>query len=103
MKNVKNNASPIKTWFGGIVFVASAVLVKDKTIMMRANDVIKIRILGASDNTVSKSNILTEVETLVGSLSEKNEIKSCIIYRAPFLSTSPVHCGALFLYQIVYD
>lgn len=89
MKNVKNNANPIITWFGGDVLVANAVLVKDRTITIRAKDVINIRILGANDKTVKTKSNLTEVETFVGSLSEKNEIKSSIIYLSPFPSIFP--------------
>ena len=88
------------TWFGGIWFVASAVRVNDNTITIRVNEVINIRILGANDNTVNTKSNLTEVETFVGSLSEKNEIKSCIIYRAPFPSIFPIPRVALYLFQI---
>lgn len=84
------------TWFGGICCVASAVRVNDNTMTMRAKDVINIKILGARDNTVNRSSSFTEVATLVGSLSEKNEIKSSIIYRAPFPSIFPIHDGAPF-------
>ena len=49
MKNVKNNAKPTMTWFGGIWFVASAVRINDNTMTIRANDVINIKILGAKD------------------------------------------------------
>ena len=96
MKNVKNKDRPIMTWFGGIVDVANAVRVNDKTITIRVKDVIKIKILGANDNTVKTSSSLTDVETFVGSASEKNEIKSSIIYPSPFPSIFPIHHDALF-------
>ncbi|BDH61153.1 hypothetical protein MTP04_12830 [Lysinibacillus sp. PLM2] len=70
-KNVKNSARPIMTWFGGMVFVASAVLVKDSTITIRAKEVININILGASERTVNRSSNCMDVDTFVGSLLEK--------------------------------
>ena len=56
MKNVKKSASPTSTWLGGICCVASAVLTNDKTIIIRAKDVIKIKIAGANDKTVNKKH-----------------------------------------------
>ena len=44
---LKIDASPIITWFGGVWFVASAVRVNERTMTIRAKDVIKIKILGA--------------------------------------------------------
>lgn len=71
MKNVKNNAKPTITWFGGIWLVASAVRTNDKIITILAKEVININILGAKDKTVSKSINFIDVERLAGSLSEK--------------------------------
>ena len=84
------------TWFGGIWFVASAVRVNDNTMTIRANDVIKIKILGASESTVKINNSFMDVETFDGSLSEKIEIKSVIVYRSPVLSIAPIPRYALF-------
>ena len=100
MKNVKNNASPIITWLGGIWFVANAVRVNDSTITIRVNDVININILGASDSTVNNINSLTDVETFVGSLSEKIEINSFINYRSPYPSIFQARHCVVFLFQI---
>lgn len=71
MKNVKNNAKPIITWFGGIVFVANAVRTNESTTTTRVKHVIKIKIEGAIDNTVSNNNNFTDVDTLEALLSEK--------------------------------
>ena len=71
MKKVKNKASPINTWFGGICCVARAVLTNDKTMTILVKLVIKIKILGANDNTVNSRISLTEVETAEGSESKK--------------------------------
>jgi hypothetical protein len=71
MKNVKNNAKPTITWFGGICCVANAVRTKDKTITIRVKHVIKIKMLGANDKTVSNSINLTDAETFAGLLLEK--------------------------------
>ena len=84
MKNVKNNAKPIITWFGGIWFVANAVRVNDNTMTIRANDVIKIKILGAIDSTVNNRSSFTDVETFVGSFSAKIDIKSFTCLHAPY-------------------
>ena len=48
MKKVKNKASPINTWFGGICEVPIALRKKDNTIISRVKDVIKIKIDGAN-------------------------------------------------------
>ena len=51
-KAVRNSASEMTTEFGGEVAVPSAVRNSDSTTTMRVNDVIMIRIDGASDSTV---------------------------------------------------
>ena len=71
MKNVKNKAKPTITWFGGICCVANAVRTNDKTMTILVKHVIKIKILGANDKTVSININLTVVETFAGLLLEK--------------------------------
>ena len=63
MKNVRNSASPINTWFGGAVCVPIAVLIKWSTIMILVKDVSIIRIDGANVRIVSTKSILIGVET----------------------------------------
>lgn len=79
MKNVKNNASPINTWFGGICCVASDVLTKDKTIIILVKLVINMSIAGANDRIVNNNNNLTEVDTADGSDPENISTNSFII------------------------
>ena len=50
IKKVRNNASPISTWLGGICCIPNEARTKDNTIMIRMKDVINIRIAGAIDN-----------------------------------------------------
>lgn len=76
MKKVINNASPIKTWFGGICCVASDVLTKDKMTITLVKHVIKIKMPGANDNTVKSKINLTDVEMAEGSELENILIKS---------------------------
>ncbi|BBP89367.1 hypothetical protein BsIDN1_29850 [Bacillus safensis] len=50
---MRNNASPTSTWFGGIELVASDdVLTNERTITIRVKHVIKMRMPGATENTV---------------------------------------------------
>lgn len=71
--------------------MARAVLVNDRTITIRANDVIKINRLGAKDRTVNRNNSVTDVETFPGSLSENTERSSFIDHHAPVPSNAQVH------------
>ena len=80
MKKVKNKAIPTNTWFGGICCVAKDVLTKERTMIILVKHVIKIRILGARDKTVSKSSSLTEVETDEGSEFENICTKSFMAF-----------------------
>src|ERR1700761_2920320 len=52
MNAVKNRASEISTWLGGVCCNPSALRRNDSTMMMRMNDVVMIRIDGASVITV---------------------------------------------------
>lgn len=52
MNMLKNKASEIKTILGGVELVAKALRVMDKTTTTRVNEVIIIKIEGATDNTV---------------------------------------------------
>ena len=54
-KAVRNSASATITALGGAVAVPSAVRSSDSTTTMRVNDVIMIRIDGASESTVSNA------------------------------------------------
>ena len=63
MNNVRNNANPINTWFGGAVCVPIAFLTKCNTMIILVNEVIMMRIDGASDITVSTNKILIFPET----------------------------------------
>jgi hypothetical protein len=74
MKNVKNNDNPTITWFGGICWVASAVLTKERTTTILVKHVIKIKMLGAKERTVRSKSNLTDVETFSGELLLKNSI-----------------------------
>lgn len=78
MKNERNIANPTNTWLGGICWVASAVLTKERTMMILVKLVIKIRMLGAIESTVRRSISLTEVDTFSGALLLKNSINSFI-------------------------
>ena len=69
---------------------------------IRAKDVIKIKILGASDKTVSNSKSFTDVETFVGSLLEKILIKSFIYHPSPSASISLSHHYAPVLFLIAF-
>ena len=57
MNIVRNKASPIKTWFGGVVCVPNAARIKCRTIRILVNDVTIIRIDGTKDITVNNNNI----------------------------------------------
>lgn len=52
MNMLKNKAREIKTMFGGVELVAKALRVMDKTTTTRVNEVIIIKIDGATDKTV---------------------------------------------------
>lgn len=78
MKNVRNKANPINTWFGGICCVASDVRTNDKTIIILVKLVIKINIPGAMDKTVNSNMSFTEVDIAEGSELENISIKSDI-------------------------
>jgi hypothetical protein len=54
-KAVRNKASEMTTEFGGAVAVPSAVRNSDKTTTIRVNDVIMMRMDGASDSTVKSA------------------------------------------------
>ena len=56
MNSDRNKAMPMSTWFGGVCAVPSACRSNDRTIMMRVNEVIKIRIDGNSASTVINSS-----------------------------------------------
>lgn len=90
------------TWFGGIWFVASAVRVNDKTITIRANDVINIKILGAKERTVSRNNSVTDVETFPGLLSEKTDSRSVIVCHAPVLSNVLIRHFVVVLIHLIF-
>ena len=57
IKNVRNKASPIMTWFGGICMVPNALRSKDRTITIRVKDVTIISMAGAKDSTVINRKI----------------------------------------------
>ena len=57
MKNVRINAKLVKTWLGGNVATPIACLSNDKTITIRTNDVVIIKILGANDKIVNQIRI----------------------------------------------
>src|SRR5699024_5641758 len=67
IKNVKNNAKPINTWFGGICWVARDVRTNDNTTIILVKLVINIKIPGAIDKMVNKIINFTDVETCEGS------------------------------------
>src|SRR5699024_523224 len=79
IKNVKNKASPINTWFGGICCVAREVRTNDKTMMILVKLVINIKILGAKDKTVNSNNNFTEAETDEGSEPENISTNSFML------------------------
>src|SRR3989344_4028744 len=56
---VRNKASEIITWLGGVCWVPSAVRRKLSTTTMRTNDVTMTRIEGASDRTVTRATSWT--------------------------------------------
>ena len=57
IKKVKNKASPIMTWFGGICMVPNALRNSDRTITMRVKEVTIISMAGAKDRTVISRKI----------------------------------------------
>ena len=57
MKKVRNRLRPMITWFGGMVGVPMALRTKLKTMTMRVNAVVSIRIAGATLSTVSSARI----------------------------------------------
>ena len=61
MKRVKKSANPINTWLGGLELVPSDVLTKDKTTIIRVNEVVMIKIIGINDKRV----ITTKVSTIL--------------------------------------
>src|SRR5699024_3623890 len=79
MKNVKNKASPINTWFGGICCVANDVRTKAKTTTTRVKLVIIIKIPGAKDRTVNNNKSLTDVATEDGSELENMSINTSMV------------------------
>ena len=55
MKKVIKRARETSTWLGGVCCVPIAVLRKDKTTIMRTNDVTMIRMDGAKESTVIRA------------------------------------------------
>src|SRR3989339_2168663 len=68
-KKVRNNASEIITVLGGVCWIPIAVLKKESTTIILVNEVIIIRIEGASDRTVSRATIWTSRPVRVPSSS----------------------------------
>jgi hypothetical protein len=85
IKNVRNKASPTSTWFGGIELVASDVLTNESTITIRVKHVIKMRMPGATENTVKSKRRRTDVLIFPAPLELNKSINSFILFRA-FLS-----------------
>ena len=81
MKKVKNKASPINTWFGGICEVPIALRKKDNTIIIRVKDVIKIKIDGANAKTVSNKIICIVFTVSCGSVALSTPIVTVGIVR----------------------
>ncbi|MNL54927.1 hypothetical protein D3C87_1782970 [compost metagenome] len=54
-KKVRNMASPMITWFGGIIWVPMAWRVNERTMTIRVKEVIKSRIAGARLKTVKRA------------------------------------------------
>src|SRR5690625_5020975 len=77
-KNDRNSAKAINTWLGGICCVARDVRTNESTMTIRVKEVIRIKIPGASEKTVSNKIKRTEVDIFVGSELENISINSFI-------------------------
>lgn len=75
--------------------MASDVLTNESTMMILVKHVIKIRMLGARERTVSKSSSLTDVLTFAASLELNISINSFILC-CPFSLCLPVQIAGLF-------
>src|SRR3954463_5524469 len=64
-KNVRNNDSPVMTWFGGAACVPIAWRKSDSTITMRVKPVIISRMAGRNDSAVKNSSVWIGTEKLV--------------------------------------
>lgn len=64
---VMKMASLARTWLGGICIVPMAWRRKEKTMMIRVNEVTVNKMAGATDNTVSRKRISRATETDSGS------------------------------------
>jgi hypothetical protein len=90
MNMVRNKASPVRIWFGGVDCVLMAFLRKPSTIMIRVNEVI-IRIIdGATDRIVISSRISSGCEPSTPISSCNNESDS----GTGASGTNPVSGGA---------
>ena len=107
IKNVKNNANPIKTWFGGAVCVPIAVLTKCKTIIILVYDVSIIKIDGAKVKIVSNNKIRIGADIVPSSLSVSTviwipSIPSFLEFVSfPSISAAYTTAGSLNEYAIV--
>ena len=105
MNKLKNKAKDIRTIFGGVELVANALLVMDKTTTKRVNDVIIIKMEGATDKTVMSMitlKILAVVEPLLG-LSPISKLNVCAMAESiyPKKANTKANSMIIFLFMII--